>query len=148
MKNSNTIIYNRIFYFLLCSIGLTYILLEITPSSYGVALANFGLPDTTFLGRPKPIRSDEWSVWTPHLQMAVNNEFQRFYSMPEYNIDLRGFNLLPLEDWMLPFKPFVWGYCNFLSYNWSFNYAGIKPCIKSIYIEQKIYSVDPKYCFK
>lgn len=110
MKNSNTIIYNRIFYFLLCSIGVTYILLEITPSSYGVALANFGLPDTTFLGRPKPIRSDEWSVWTPHLQMAVNNEFQRFYSMPEYNIDLRGFNLLPLEDWMLPFKPFVWGY--------------------------------------
>ena len=89
---------------------LVYVTLSLSPSSYGIALNLFGIENETLLGTPKPVRSDEWAVWTPYLQMAVNNNFDRFYAMPGYDIDLRNFNILPLFDAMLFFKPFIWAY--------------------------------------
>ncbi|RAH30973.1 DUF7657 domain-containing protein [Vibrio vulnificus] len=81
----------------------------ITPSSYGIVLDMFGYHGEGLLwGTPRPIRSDEWSVWTPYMQMAVLNDFTRFNELSTYHQDLRGFNALPLWDWALVFKPFMW----------------------------------------
>ncbi|MDK9778388.1 MULTISPECIES: hypothetical protein [unclassified Vibrio] len=83
--------------------------LAITPSSYGIALNLFGYNGEGLLwGTPRPIRSDEWSVWTPYLQMSILNNFGRFNELSTYHQDLRGFNALPLQDWALIFKPFMW----------------------------------------
>ncbi|WP_420341477.1 DUF7657 domain-containing protein [Vibrio vulnificus] len=81
----------------------------ITPSSYGIVLNMFGYNGEGLLwGTPRPIRSDEWSVWTPYMQMAVLNDFGRFNELSTYHQDLRGFNALPLWDWALVFKPLMW----------------------------------------
>ncbi|WP_436317891.1 DUF7657 domain-containing protein [Vibrio rotiferianus] len=83
--------------------------LAITPSSYGIVLSMFGHGGEGLLwGSPRPIRSDEWSVWTPYMQMAVLNDFGRFNELSTYHQDLRGFNALPLWDWALVFKPLMW----------------------------------------
>ncbi|MBB3267947.1 hypothetical protein FHW79_005617 [Azospirillum sp. OGB3] len=89
--------------------GLVYTALAWTPSSYGVALGGIGAPgEGLVVGTPKPIRSDEWAVWTPFVQIAVNNGFQRFNALSPYGEDLRNFNALPLLDWALVFKPQFW----------------------------------------
>lgn len=100
---------NRIF-FGGCLLWLAiYVVFALSPSSYGVALDLFGV-ENPGLFKERPIRSDEWAVWTPYTQMAVYNHFERFYDMSAYQIDLRNFNQLPLWDWALPFKPLTWGY--------------------------------------
>ncbi|MBP2294373.1 DUF7657 domain-containing protein [Azospirillum rugosum] len=89
--------------------GLVYTALGWTPSSYGVALGGIGAPGEGLVaGTPKPIRSDEWAVWTPFVQIAVNNGFGRFNALSPYAEDLRNFNALPLLDWGLAFKPQFW----------------------------------------
>lgn len=91
--------------------GLLYVALAWTPSSYGLALAAIGLPNEGLVaGTPKPVRSDEWVVWTPYVQIAVENGFQRYADGSVYGEDLRNFNGLPLLDWALPFKPQFWGF--------------------------------------
>lgn len=101
---------NYYFYTIAFVISILYVSLYLSPSSYGIALDIFDIPNKPLLGEARPIRSDEWSVWTPYLQMAVNNNFERFYETPGYLIDLRGFNQLPLLDWMVIFKPLTWGF--------------------------------------
>lgn len=82
-----------------------------TPSSYGYILAGLGEPRVgPTLGKPRPIRSDEWAVWTPFIQIAVLNGFERFNALSPYGEDLRNFNGLPLWDWALPFKPQFWAF--------------------------------------
>lgn len=91
--------------------GILYVALAWTPSSYGVALGAIGLPrEGLVAGMPQPIRSDEWVVWTPYIQIAVENGFQRYVESSVYGEDLRNFNGLPLLDWALPFKPQFWGF--------------------------------------
>ncbi|MGR5058273.1 DUF7657 domain-containing protein [Vibrio rotiferianus] len=81
----------------------------ITPSSYGIVLELFGYKGEGLLwASPRMIRSDEWVVWTPYMQMAVLNGFERFNELSVYHQDLRGFNALPLWDWALVFKPLMW----------------------------------------
>lgn len=91
--------------------GILYMAFAWTPSSYGVALTALGLPDEGLVvGVPRPVRSDEWMVWTPYVQIAVENGFQRHDALSIYGEDLRNFNGLPLLDWALPFKPQFWGF--------------------------------------
>ncbi|EEY46439.1 hypothetical protein VMA_000235 [Vibrio mimicus VM223] len=81
----------------------------LTPSSYGAVLSLFGFDGEGLIwGKPRMIRSDEWAVWTPYIQMAVLNGFERFNDFSTYHHDLRGFNAVPLADWGLFFKPFMW----------------------------------------
>jgi hypothetical protein len=88
-----------------------YTLFYCTPSSYGVALKSLGIPNNGLIyGTPKPIRSDEWAVWTPYLQSLVNNHFQRFNALSIYHEDFRNFNALPIYDWALFFKPQFWSF--------------------------------------
>lgn len=89
---------------------VVYVSFALSPSSYGMALESFGIDYNTVFGSARPIRSDEWAVWTPYTQMAVNNNFERFYQSGLYQIDLRNFNQIPLLDWSLIFKPLIWGY--------------------------------------
>ena len=90
-------------------LAIIYVAMAWSPSSYGLALTMLGAPGEGLVaGQPQPIRSDEWIVWTPYLQTAVNNGFERFNEHSPYHEDLRNFNGLPLLDWALPFKPQFW----------------------------------------
>lgn len=92
---------------LLLLIPITWFAL--TPSSYGIVLNIFGYDSEGLVwGKPRAIRSDEWAVWTPYIQMAVLNSFERFNELSTYQHDLRGFNAVPLADWALVFKPLMW----------------------------------------
>jgi len=114
-----------LFSILVLLVGVLYVALAWTPSSYGVALTALGLPDEGLVaGVPRPIRSDEWMVWTPYVQIALENGFQRHDALSIYGEDLRNFNGLPLLDWALPFKPQFWGF--FIAdpaYAFSFSHA-------------------------
>jgi hypothetical protein len=88
-----------------------YALIGLTPSSYAIVLRTIGVePTGMVLGPSRPTRSDEWAVWTPYIQIAVNNGFARFNAMSPYGEDLRNFNALPLADWAIVFKPQFWAF--------------------------------------
>jgi hypothetical protein len=88
-----------------------YAALCLSPSSYALALRALGLQqDGLILGTPKALRSDEWAIWTPYVQIAVNNGFERLNATSPYGEDLRNFNALPLKDWALAFKPQFWAF--------------------------------------
>jgi hypothetical protein len=90
-------------------LSAVYTGLRWTPTSYALALRPLGVADTGLIaGTPKPIRSDEWAVWTPYVQATVNNGFKRINATSPYGEDLRNFNAVPLLDWALPFKPQYW----------------------------------------
>ncbi|WP_051488204.1 DUF7657 domain-containing protein [Salinivibrio socompensis] len=78
------------------------VIFALTPSSYGAALSLFGFDGEGLIaGNPRGMRTDEWAVWTPYIQMAVLNGFERFNEFSTYHHDLRGFNAVPLVDWGL-----------------------------------------------
>lgn len=101
---------DKIFYLFCLAYVLFCAVFQLSPSSYGAALDMLGIEYSSMLGEARAVRSDEWAVWTPYTQMAVNNDFQRYYDLGEYRVDMRNFNQIPLLDWMLPFKPLTWGY--------------------------------------
>lgn len=97
------------FNFAVLAFGVIYTLLQLTPSSYGVALTLLGAPgEGLYAFNPHGLRADEWSVWTSYIQVAVNNDFERINTTSIYGEDLRNFNGLPLLDWALIFKPQFW----------------------------------------
>ena len=88
-----------------------YAAFQLTPSSYARALYMIGVTDTGLLfGFAQEERSDEWALWTPYVQIAVNNGFARIEHISPYEADLRNFNALPLWDWGLIFKPQMWAF--------------------------------------
>lgn len=90
-------------------LGLALTALAWTPSSYGVVLRQLGAADAGLVwGVPQEVRSDEYAVWTPLTQVALNNDHQRHNTTSPYGEDLRNFNALPLHDWALPLKPAQW----------------------------------------
>ena len=59
-------------------LAAVYFSMAWTPSSYGRALDYVGASGLGLaLGEPRHIRSDEWTLGTPYVQLAVNNEFRR-----------------------------------------------------------------------
>jgi hypothetical protein len=92
--------------------SIFYAIAAWSPSSYGIALHQMGAPadQGPLVGVSREIRSDEWAVWTPYVQIAVNNGFERYDANSPYNEDLRNFNALPLKDWALVFKPQYWAF--------------------------------------
>jgi len=92
---------------LLC--GCVYAGLGWSPSSYGTVLEIFDAGNIGLIaGRPRAVRSDESRIWTPYIQIALNNGFQRFNRTSVYGEDLRSFVGLPLADWSAVLKPYVW----------------------------------------
>ena len=82
-----------------------------TPTSYAISLQTVGAEDTGLvLGTPRPIRSDEFGLFTPLLQATVNNDYRRFNATSLYQEDLRSTVSQPLRDWGMLFKPTSWGF--------------------------------------
>ncbi|MDG2286824.1 MAG: hypothetical protein P8N43_15065 [Alphaproteobacteria bacterium] len=99
------------FSFWVLFLSALYTALCLSPSSYGMAFQDvLGRKLGLILGTPKELRSDEWAVWTPYIQIAVNNGFSRINETSPYLEDLRNFNALPLLDWALIFKPQFLGF--------------------------------------
>lgn len=99
---------DRFIVVVLC-VAAIYWLFALSPSSYGQVLINFEFEETgLILGEPRDIRSDEFAIWTPQIQIAVNNNFQRFNETSPYHEDLRTPYSIPLLDWGLAFKPQFW----------------------------------------
>ena len=94
------------------AVALVYALLRLSPSAYAYAFQRMEVPHKPglFLGHARFLRSDEWAMWTPYIQAAVNNDFHRFNLTSIYHEDLRNFNVLPLRDWGLIFKPEMWSF--------------------------------------
>ncbi len=91
--------------------GVVYVGNAWSPSSYALALRYFDVAETGLVaGTPRDVRADEWAVFTPQLQAAVNNDFQRYNTTSYYREDLRWIYALPLRDWGMAFKPTLWGY--------------------------------------
>ena len=107
------------------TVFLIYVLLCLTPSSYGLVLNIFGMSgDGLLWGNPRAVRSDEWAVWTPYFQSLINNDFSRFNHLSLYNEDFRGFSALPIYDWALIFKPLLWPFLVFSdAYAFSMHHA-------------------------
>lgn len=49
-------------------------------------------------------------MFTPYIQIAVNNDFGQFNAHSPYHESLRTFQALPLLDWGLLFKPYHWAF--------------------------------------
>ncbi len=91
--------------------GILYVCLGLTPSSYGLLLNKLGAPEAgPMLGRPRPIRSDEWAVFTPLIQAAVRNDFREVNETSLYREDLRSVFPVPLRNWSLLFRPQQWAF--------------------------------------
>lgn len=91
----------------LCLFIAIYLGLAITPSSYAIGLRLLGQPiHGLFAGTPRTIRSDEWIVFTPYVQIAVNSGFSAYDKISPYHESLRAFFALPIADWAAIFKPY------------------------------------------
>jgi hypothetical protein len=110
LANTSSQFAKSILLFLLIILGFIYIINSWSPSSYGAALRWLGYDNVPFYGEDRPIRSDEWAVFTPTIQATVNNDFTRYNSTSVYNEDLRGNLGMPIFDWALLFKPYFWGF--------------------------------------
>lgn len=98
-------------WFVFLLLGVLYVSQCWSPSSYAVALQHLEVENPgLILGKPRPIRSDEWAVVTPLIQAAVRNDFRRINETSYYKEDLRINYGLPIRDWGLVFKPTMWGY--------------------------------------
>lgn len=81
----------------------------ISPSSYGIVLRQLGAADDgVLLGEPRPIRSDEYALWTPMLQAAAAGGYGQTNDSSLYGESQRHLYPLPLYDWGLAFKPTFW----------------------------------------
>jgi hypothetical protein len=87
-----------------------WVFFALTPSHYAAALQMVGVDVQPLIGQAKSVRSDELGVLTPLFQQAVLNNFQRYSEVGVTREDLRGFWGLPLKDWAIFFKPYLWGF--------------------------------------
>lgn len=120
----------------------------LTPSSYSLVLAHIHAQDTGLLaGRPRSIRSDEWSVWTPYFQAAVRNRLERFNRTSFYGEDLRNINALPLRDWGIVLKPQMWAFFAIPAANAYGFYFGVLSAafLAGYYFLFRELAFDPKY---
>lgn len=82
-------------------------------SNYGEILTFLGVPNSdAFIGTPKlvPGLDLEAYIYTPHFQILVNNDFERFNKTSLFNEDLKSLYSLPIVDWGLIFKPNLWSF--------------------------------------
>jgi hypothetical protein len=98
------------FYILLAFCFTLYVAFAITPSSYGMGLSYLGVNLSPLLGEARPVRSDEWAVLTPLIQIAVRGHFSTIDQISPYHESLKGFFALPILDWSLIFKPQLWAF--------------------------------------
>lgn len=92
-------------------LAIAYLVLSLSPSSYQEVLKEIGVEGKGPLwGWTQPIRSDEFAIWTPAVQIAVANHFGPRNETSLYGEELRSLSALPLADWALVFRPQFWGF--------------------------------------
>jgi len=97
------------FVVIVLTLAALYWALALSPSSYALALHRLGVDDTGLVaGSARPIRADEYAIWTPQIQIALRNDLGRYNETSPYQEDLRTPYSLPLLDWGLAFKPAYW----------------------------------------
>lgn len=97
-----------------CIVVLLGVLFEISGSSIGLLLDAMGVDGTSIYGVPRPIRSDEWALFTP---MALSQCVTDGGSFSYYQDAMRGIPTdmfciygQPVWDIAEIFRPFQWGY--------------------------------------
>lgn len=109
--NDDADVFTRLFLGLLLLAGIVYVAVGLTPSSYGVMLAELGAPEAgPVFGQARPVRSDEWAVVTPFFQAAVRNHFHEVNEGSFYREGLRNLFPTPLKNWSLVFRPQLWAF--------------------------------------
>ena len=94
----------------MAGLAVIYAVLQLSPSSYALALAQLGRHVSPWLGHPQAIRSDEWAILTPLFQAAVNNGLAERNATSFYQESLLSIFGLPLLNWGIIFKPQLWGF--------------------------------------
>jgi hypothetical protein len=94
----------------ICVLGIVYAACALSPSSYGLVFHLFGVNNPPLLGVSRGIRSDEYYVLTPLIQIAVLGHFGLTDVISPYHETLKGFWALPIQDWSLVFKPQLWAF--------------------------------------
>lgn len=108
LAKSNAICIGIAFILLVCTV---YVALALTPSSYAIGMKLLGQPVKGLVaGTPRPVRSDEWMVFTPYVQIAVNSNFKPHDSGSPYRESLKSFFALPVADWGAAFKPYYFAF--------------------------------------
>jgi len=91
-------------------IAVCYVALALSPSHYQIGLSKLGVDVQPLWGVARPIRSDDWMVFTPLTQLAVRGGFSSHDQVSPYGQSLKIFMPLPIADWSLMFKPQLWCY--------------------------------------
>lgn len=86
--------------------------LRISGSSMGVLYSQFfgGADPRLLVGRPWPIRSDEWLVSTPLTVSQVDQGLPRFNGVLPGGFDASIVWDLPTRDWSVLLRPHMWGF--------------------------------------
>lgn len=96
---------------LLAAIGIVYVGLALTPSHIAVALSQLGFTETGLLaGTARPIRYDDYWIFTPLIRAVVENGFGPVDRTSPYGEAFRSLFGAPVFDWSLAFKPQFWGF--------------------------------------
>ena len=98
------------FEWVVAGLALIYAALQLSPSSYALALAQLGQHVSPWLGQPQAIRSDEWAILTPLFQAAVNNGLAERNATSFYRESLLSIFGLPILNWGFVFKPQLWAF--------------------------------------
>lgn len=112
VQQPHSTLFYTVFVALSLLVGVVYVGKAWSPSSYAVVLKNIFQSRSTGLvaGKPRCVRSDEFTVITPLTQATVNNGFHRYNETSFYGEDLRMVYSLPVLDWGILFKPTMWLY--------------------------------------
>lgn len=97
-------------FFMVGVVLIAYVAFALSPSSYQLGLQLLGVDAKPFFGMARSIRSDEWIVYTPLVQIAVRSGFAPLDLVSPYHESLKSFIALPILDWSLIFKPQLWAY--------------------------------------
>lgn len=102
------------FHWIACAVLALIVLVYVgnawTPSSYAVVLHSLGIDEQPTLGTAQKIRSDEYSVQTPHFQIAVLSGLTDTEQVSPYHESMKSFMAFPTKDWSVLFKPQLWGF--------------------------------------
>ena len=97
--------------FLVAIAASIYVYNAWSPSSYALTLRLVGASvDGLVAGTPRQVRSDEYMVLTPYMQIAVRNNFASYNELSPYKEPLKNAYALPVLDWSIVFKPQLWGF--------------------------------------
>lgn len=104
---------------------------QISGSSIGVYDSFLGIEkDTTLIGEPRTVRSDEWVVTTPFIASQVQNNFPAYSPEIGQGQDMSLVVDVPYRDWSMLFKPQNWSFFvlpfdNALAFKWWFLAAAL-----------------------